>query len=299
MQNRESTTCLDTGIFIFHTVQHMKTTIKKLAVLLAASFLFSACATNPLTGGRTMALVSNAQLFAMSAEQHEQFIRQNTVVTGTPEAQMLDRVGWRLVQAAQDWVAAQGAPNHLDGYQWSFTLIQDDTINAWVMPGGQIVFYTGILPVTQNEAGLAVVMGHEIAHAVLNHGQQRISAALLQQAGLVGLSIFLEGGSASPEIQALTMTAFGVGSTIFGTLPFSRRHEDEADRLGLMLMAIAGYNPNEAVFFWERMHALAGGGSPPQWLSTHPSHANRIRNLQRWVPEAEQTAARFAVLSGQ
>ena len=242
-----------------------------------------------------MAFVSNAQLFAMAAEQHDQFLRENTVVTGTPEAVMLERVGWRLVEAAQKWVTAQGHPNHLEGYQWSFTLVQDNTVNAWVMPGGKIVFYTGILPVTLNEAGIAVVMGHEIAHAVLNHGQQRMSAALLQQVGAVGISIFLEGGGFSPEIQALSMTAFGVGSTIFGTLPFSRRHEDEADLLGLKLMAIAGYHPEEAALFWERLHALAGDGGTPEWLSTHPSHANRIRNLRRSIPEAKQAAAQFGV----
>jgi predicted Zn-dependent protease len=242
-----------------------------------------------------MALVSNAQLFSMASEQHAQFISENTVVTGTPDALMLERVGWRLVEAAQQWVTAQGAANHLDGFMWSFTLIQDNTINAWVMPGGKVVFYTGILPVTQNEAGIAVVMGHEIAHAVLNHGQQRMSAALLQQVGMVGVSLALDGGGFSPEMQAISMTAFGVGSTLFGTLPFSRRHEDEADHLGLLLMAIAGYNPNEAVYFWERMNALGGGGSVPEWLSTHPSHANRVRNLRRWVPEAMQTAADFGV----
>ena len=163
------------------------------------------------------------------------------------------------------------------------------------MPGGKIVFYTGILPVTQNEAGLAVVMGHEIAHAVLHHGQQRMSAALLQQFGMVGLSVFMGGAGVTPEITALTMTAFGVGSTLMGTLPFSRQHEDEADYLGLVLMTIAGYNPYEALYFWERMNALGGGASIPQFLSTHPSHENRIRQLRHWIPEAKRIAAEFGV----
>ena len=239
-----------------------------------------------------MALVPNSQLFAMASEQYAEFLSENTVVSGTPEAIMLERVGWRLVEASQRWVASQGSPDHLDGFQWAFTLIQDDSINAWVMPGGKIVFYTGILPLTQNEAGIAVVMGHEIAHAILNHGQQRMSAAMLQQVGAAGISVFLDGGGVSPEIQAATMTAFGVGSALFGTLPFSRSHEDEADRLGLILMAIAGYDPYEAVSFWERMNALGGAGIP-QWLSTHPSHEHRVRNLRRTVPEARRIAAEF------
>jgi len=274
---------------------------KRLILLIAGSiglagFLLFGCATNPMTGGRTMAFIPNAQLFAMAAEQHEQFLSENTVVTGTPEAQMLERVGWNLVDATQKWVTAQGRPNQIEGFPWSFTLVQDNMINAWVMPGGKIVFYTGILPVTQNEAGIAVVMGHEIAHAVLNHGQQRMSASLLQQFGMAGLSIFMDGAGFTPEISALTMTAFGVGSTLMGTLPFSRRNEDEADLLGLKLMAIAGYNPEEAVLFWERLHAIAGGGGgTPEWLSTHPSHANRIRNMRRSIPEAKQVAAQFGV----
>ena len=241
-----------------------------------------------------MAFVPNSQLFAMADSQFTEVLAEKTVVTGTPEAEMLSRVGWRMVDAAQKWVTAQGSPNHFDGFQWSFALIEDRSINAWVMPGGRIAFYTGILPVTQNEAGIAVVMGHEIAHAILNHGQQRMSAALLQQAGMAGVSILLDGGGFSPETQALSMTAFGVGSSIFGTLPFSRRHEDEADLLGLKLMAIAGYDPMEAVHFWERMNALSGGGGGgPAWLSTHPSHEGRVRNLRNSIPKAMQAAERF------
>ncbi|MCL2792158.1 MAG: M48 family metallopeptidase [Spirochaetaceae bacterium] len=268
--------------------------IKKLYIIFIVAFILLGCGTNPLTGQRTMAFIPNSQLFAMSAEAHRDFINENTVVTGTPEAEMLSRVGWRLVEATQKWMAAQGRPNDIADFPWSFTLIQDNTINAWVMPGGKIVFYTGILPLTQNEDGIAVVMGHEIAHAVLNHGQQRMSASLLQQFGLAGLSIFMEGAGSSPELTAVTMTAFGVGSTLLGTLPFSRRNEDEADHLGLILMAIAGYNPYEAVSFWERMNAL-GGSSPPQWLSTHPSHPHRINNLRQSIPEAKRVAAEFGV----
>jgi len=265
---------------------------KKAYLVFFVILLFSGCVTNPLTGRNTMALISNAQLFPMAFAQYEEFLNENTVVTGTPEAEMLQRVGNRIAEAAQKWLTAEGQPNYLRDYRWEFTLIQDNSINAWAMPGGKIVFYTGILPVTQNEAGMAVVMGHEVAHQILNHGQQRMSAGLLQQIGMVGVAIAT--GNQSPELQAIAMTAFGVGSNLFGTLPFSRENEFEADRYGLILMAIAGYNPEEGAVFWERMSSL-GGGSVPQFLSTHPSDVNRIRNLRGLVPEAKRTAARFGV----
>jgi len=273
----------------------MRKIIPVFAAVAAVAVLFFACATNPLTGARTMALIPNSELFAMAAEQYDQFIEENTVVTGTPEAAMLDRAGWGIVRAAERWLAAEGRPGDLEGFDWRFNLILDNAVNAWAMPGGKIVFYTGILPVTQDEAGIAVVMGHEIAHAVLHHGQQRMSAAVLQEAGLTALAVGLGVGGLSPETQTAAMLAFGVGSELFGTLPFSRAHEDEADHLGLILMAIAGYDPEEAVAFWERMNALAGGGGGPQWLSTHPSHEHRISNLQDSVPEARRVAAQFGV----
>ncbi|MCL2412043.1 MAG: M48 family metallopeptidase, partial [Treponema sp.] len=254
--------------------------------------IFTACATNPFTGQRQMALISNAQLFPMALAQYEEFISENTVVTGTPEAEMIERVGLRMVAAAQRLLTHYGSPNHFDDYNWRFTLVHDDAINAWVLPGGKIVFYTGILPVTQNEAGIAVVMGHEIAHAILDHGQQRMSAGMLQQLGAMGVS--LATANQSPEAQALIMTAFGVGSALGGTLPFSRQHEREADKWGLILMAIAGYHPEEAVAFWERMSA-AGGGGVPEFLSTHPSSPNRARDLRNNIPTAMQYAARFGV----
>ncbi|MCL2890115.1 MAG: M48 family metallopeptidase, partial [Alphaproteobacteria bacterium] len=190
------------------------------------------------------------------------------------------------------WVTAQGSPNHFKDYQWSFALIQDDSINAWAMPGGRIAFYTGILPVTKNEAGIAVVMGHEIAHAILNHGQQRMSADMIQQGGLLGTQILLGTTGMSKKTQELSMTAAGAGTSILGTLPFSRKHEDEADYLGLVLMTIAGYDPHEAPKLWERMNAL-GGSSGPAWLSTHPSHEGRIKNLRDSIPKAQATAAQL------
>ena len=233
-----------------------------------------------------MAFVNNSQLFPSSFAQYNQILSESTVVSGGSDAAMVTRVGTRLSEAAQKWLASEGSPNYLNDYAWEYHLVQDDQINAWCMPGGKIVFYTGILPITKTEAGMAVVMGHEIAHALLNHGQQRMSVDVLQQLGAAGLSV-----ATSSE---LAMTAYGVGSQVFGTLPFSRKHESESDHYGLILMAIAGYNPDEAVPFWERMASLGGGGTP-EFLSTHPSDTTRIQQLKGWVPEAKEKAAAFGV----
>ena len=266
--------------------------LRPLFIIVLLPLLFSACATNPLTGRTTMALVSNRELFPMAFAQYRQFLAESTVVTNTADARMIQRVGERIATAAQLWLSAEGYGSYMDDYEWEFALIQDDTVNAWAMPGGKIAFYTGILPVTQTEAGVAVVMGHEIAHVLLNHGQQRMSGSLLQELGALGLTLATL--NMSPESQALTMTAYGVGSTLFGTLPFSRQHEFEADEYGLILMAIAGYHPAEGAAFWQRMSSY-GGASVPQFLSTHPSDSNRIQNLHRLIPVALAKAAEFGV----
>jgi predicted Zn-dependent protease len=265
--------------------------MKKLYIFVSVLLLFySGCASNPLTGKSTMAIVDNSELFPSSFSQYEEFLNENTVVSGTADANMVSRVGARLADAAQKWLASEGNSDYLKDYAWEYKLIQDNQANAWCMPGGKIVVYTGILPFTKTEQGLAVVLGHEVAHALLNHGQQRMSAGVLQELGAAGVSLAL--GSKSAESQALAMTAYGAGSSLFGTLPFSRKHESEADHYGLILMAIAGYNPDEAVPFWERMAAMGGGGTP-EFLSTHPSDATRINQLKSWIPEAKQKAASF------
>ncbi|MDR2543602.1 MAG: M48 family metallopeptidase [Treponema sp.] len=267
--------------------------MKKIYSFLFIVLLFFGCATNPFTGKTTMAFISNAQLFPMAFSQFNEFKSENTIVTGTEDSEMIIRAGLRIVDAADKLLVSQGFSNYFRDYEWEFLLVKDNSINAWVMPGGKIVFYTGILPITQNEDGLAVVMGHEIAHAILNHGQQRMSAGLLQQLGAVGLTIAT--ANSSPEGQALVMAAFGVGTTLGGTLPFSRKHEREADLWGLKLMAIAGYNPEEGAAFWQRMIA-AGAGATPEFLSTHPSPPNRVRDLRNNVPKARHYAAEFGVV---
>jgi predicted Zn-dependent protease len=266
----------------------MKTIKLFLAALpLAVLFLFT-CASNPLTGKSTMAFVNNSELFPSSFQQYEQFLSENKVISGTPQAQLVERVGKNIRAAAEKWLTAEGHGDYLKDYRWEYHLVDSNEVNAWCMPGGKIVVYSGILPLTQTEDGLATVMGHEVAHALLNHGQQRMSAGVLQELGAAGLSILTTGKS--KESQALAMTAYGAGSQLFGTLPFSRGHESEADHYGLVLMAIAGYNPDASVPFWERMASMGGGGTP-EFLSTHPSDATRVRQLQGWIPEARSKAA--------
>jgi predicted Zn-dependent protease len=266
--------------------------ISGLAAGLVGLGILIACVTNPLTGRSTMAFVDNSQLFPSSFQQYQEFLGESTVISRTAEARLVERVGIRIRQAAESWLNAEGAGAYLQDYQWEYHLVQDSQVNAWCMPGGKIVVYTGILPVTATEAGLATVMGHEVAHALLNHGQQRMSAGMLQEIGATGLSVLTSNRSA--ETQALAMTVYGAGSEIFGTLPFSRSHESEADHIGLILMALAGYNPDESVPFWERMGG-AGGGGIPQFLSTHPSHETRIKDLRGWIPEARAKALEFGV----
>ncbi|MBZ0243405.1 MAG: M48 family metallopeptidase, partial [Bacteroidales bacterium] len=200
------------------------------------------------------------------------------------QTQMVKTVGAKIKTAVEAYFRQQGMSSELDGYSWEFNLIESPEANAWCMPGGKVVFYTGILPITKDETGLAVVMGHEIAHAIAEHGNERMSQSLISELGGVALAVALQEKPA--ETQQLWLTAYGIGSQVGVMLPFSRLHESEADRLGLIFMAMAGYNPNEAVGFWQRMADMKNGQSPPEFLSTHPSDATRIRQIKSWLPEA-------------
>ena len=252
------------------------------------------CATNPFTGKSTLALVPDSQIFPSAFQQYNAFLTENKVVSGTADAQRLQNVGLKIRGAAEKWLNANGYQGYLKDYAWEFKLIQSPDLNAWAMPGGKVVFYTGILPVCQDDAGIATVMGHEVAHALANHGQQRMSAGLLQQLGAAGTQIAV--GGESEQTQALAMQAYGVGSQVGAMLPFSRKHESQADEIGLILMAVAGYNPDVSVAFWQRMSAKAGGGgAPPELLSTHPSDATRMANLKRLIPKAKAEAAKFGI----
>lgn len=266
----------------------------KIKISLGLLFLIViACAKNPFTGKNTMAFVPNSQIFPMAFQQYDQFLTENKVVKGTADAKRIETIGMKIKTAAERYLNANGQAGYLKDYQWDYNLVDDKTVNAWCMPGGKIVFYTGILPICKDDAGIAAVMGHEVAHALANHGQQRMSAGLLQQVGQVGAAIAV--GNKSPETQALVMQAYGIGTQVGGMLPFSRAHETEADVIGLTLMAIAGYDPINAVRVWERMSAMSNGQAPPEFMSTHPSNESRIANLTALVPEAKKEAAKFGV----
>lgn len=251
-----------------------------------------ACATNPFTGKKTMAFVGNDQLFPMAFAQYGQVLSENKVITGTKDAEMITRVGQRIAVAAERYLNANGYEGYLDDYKWEYKLIESEQVNAWCMPGGKIAFYTGILPIAANETGVAAIMGHEVAHALANHGQQRMSASYIQQGLAVAGNVAL-----SNDEQALGIfnQSYGVVSNVAGMLPFSRSHETEADKIGLHLMAIAGYNPDEAAELWKRMKANSGGQAPPEFLSTHPSNDTRIQNLEALAPKAKAEAKKFGI----
>ena len=219
----------------------------------------------------------------MSFQQYDQFLKENKLSTNQAAVNTVKQTGAKIQQAVERYMADNNLSSRLNGYKWDFNLVENDQVNAWCMPGGKVVVYTGILPITKDETGLAVVMGHEIAHAIAEHGNERMSQQLLQQVGAVGLMVAMK--DEPVQTQAMWMAVYGVGTQVGIMLPYSRTHESEADHLGLIFMAMAGYDPREAPKFWERM-ASQGGGQPPEFLSTHPSHETRIENLNKWIREA-------------
>lgn len=257
----------------------------KRIIPIALIVLAGACNTVPLTGRKQVNLISSDQIQSLSNDQYDQVLKESQVITGTPESRMVKEVGGKIQKAVEQYLKDNGHSELLDGYNWEFNLIKDDnTVNAWCMPGGKVAFYTGIMPVCQDAAGVAVVMGHEVAHAIARHGNERMSHAMIQQYGGVALSVMLSEKPA--ETQALFAQAYGLGSQLGVMLPFSRKHESEADEMGLIFMAMAGYNPQVAPEFWKRMAALSNGSEPEEFLSTHPSNQTRIDNLKKWMPEA-------------
>ena len=258
---------------------------KKLT-LVASLSLLAACTTVPITGRRQLSLVSDTEINTLASTQYREIIAKGPLSTNSTYVSMTRRVGQRIQSAVESYFRQQNASDQLAGYQWEFNVIQDDKQqNAWCMPGGKVAVYTGILPITQDETGLAVVMAHEIAHAVAKHGSERMSQGLVQQLGGQALSAALS--SNAPATQQMALQAFGVGSQL-GLLKYGRNQESEADHLGLIFMAMAGYNPDGAVTFWQRMEARENQASPPEFLSTHPSSGTRIADIQRELPEARK-----------
>ncbi|GHA33176.1 peptidase M48 [Salinimicrobium marinum] len=270
--------------------------IKQLVFLFSFLFMVSACKTNPFTGERNLNFVSNSQIFPASFEQYDQVLDQSQVVTNTAESRMIKNVGQKIAVAAERFLNANGHEGYTNDYQWEFTLIKDDEqVNAWAMPGGKIAFYTGIMPIAKTETGVAAIMAHEVAHALADHGAQRMSTAQLQQVGgaVLGAAV----GGRSESTQQIIAQAYGLGSQYGVMLPFSRSHESEADRIGLTLMAIAGYEPGEAANLWRRMQEQSGGQAPPEFLSTHPNPQTRINNIEEWAPAARAEAQKYGITS--
>jgi predicted Zn-dependent protease len=257
-------------------------TIIGLICLIAACIYFPSCKKNA-EGRNTLNLVDDATVMSLSAQEYSQFIAANPPITGTPAAAMVQRVGARLTTAVNSYLAQKGQSGLIANYNWEFNLVNNSDVNAWCLPGGKIVVYSGITPLTTTDSELAVVLGHEIAHAVLKHGSERMSQQLLVQYGGVALSVLLS--SKPAETQALFSSAYGISSNL-GILAFGRNQENEADEMGLYFMASAGYNPNAAIAFWQKMAALNTGSSVPEFLSTHPSDETRIEHIRSVIPSA-------------
>jgi predicted Zn-dependent protease len=240
--------------------------LKLISASVIAILLAYACTKNVVTGRSQLNLIPSSQMQSMSYTQYSQFL-------------------------LEQYLQQNNKADKLNGFAWEFHVVDDPAVNAWCMPGGKVVFYTGILPICKDETGVAVVMGHEVAHAIANHGGERMSQELALQTGMTGLQVAL---SQKPQqTQQIFMQAVGLGTQVGVMLPYSRLHESEADRMGLIFMAMAGYDPNAAVSFWQRMSASSGGAKPPEILSTHPSDTRRIKDLKAALPEALKYYKKF------
>jgi predicted Zn-dependent protease len=246
--------------------------------------IWQSCATVPLTGRKQLSLLPESEMISMSFTNYTDFLKENPLSTDKINAALVKEVGSNISAAVTKYFADNNLSAQLDGYKWEYNLVKNDTtVNAWCMPGGKVVVYSGLLPVTKDKNGLAVVLSHEIAHAVARHGNERMSQEMLAQYGSLALN---EAIKQKPEqTKNIFNKAYGLGAQFGVLLPYSREHELEADRLGLIFMAMAGYDPQTAVAFWERMSAL-GGSKPPEFLSTHPSDATRIAKIKAAIPEA-------------
>jgi predicted Zn-dependent protease len=265
----------------------MKSMKKKL--LLSASIALTAlviyaCASVAVTGRNQLSLVSNAEIIPMATTQYQDVIAKGPLSTDKAQAEMVKRVGLKIQKAVEEYMSSKNASAELEGFKWEFNLIEDPkTVNAWCMPGGKVAFYTGIMPICKDETGVAVVMGHEVAHAIANHGAERMSQQMVAQYGLQTVGGLF--GQNPTAAKNLLLQAVGAGANVT-MLKFSRSHESEADHIGLIFMTMAGYDPNAAPIFWKRMSEVGGGQEPPEFLSTHPSHSTRVKDLEAWIPEA-------------
>lgn len=263
---------------------HERRAVGGLIAAIWLMLMFQGCAEVPITQRKGLHLVPETELLSMSFQQYNDVLKKSKLSTDTRKVEMVRRVGIRIAKSAETFLTETGQQDKIKNYKWEFNLIEEDkTVNAWVMPGGKAAVYTGILPFTQNETGLAVVLGHEVAHALADHGNERMSEALVANMGGMALSVALS--QRPQQTQQLFMKVYGVGANVGFLLPYSRLHESEADRIGLTLMARAGYDPREAIPFWQRMSSQEGQ-RPPQLLSTHPAPETRVADIKKYLPEA-------------
>jgi predicted Zn-dependent protease len=258
--------------------------MKQVLISCLVVILFTQCSRVPLTGRKAVTLLPESMMQSMASGQYTSFLSQNKPMQGTSDAEMVNRVSRNIISVVEQYFTKKGQADKLSGYKWEHKLVNDNVANAWAMPGGKIVVYSGILPITQNEAGLAAVIGHEVAHAIAKHGNERMSQALIAQGIQIAGAVALE---KKPEMQNLFLQSYGLGSQL-GLLAFSRKQESEADEMGMIFMALAGYNPTEAVEVWKRMALKSTGQAPPEILSTHPSNQTRIAKLTKLLPKVMQ-----------
>jgi predicted Zn-dependent protease len=256
--------------------------MKKITLIFALGLMLQACAKVPLTGRSQLAMVSNAEIQPLVNEEYKKAISTSKNLTGTKDGQSVVRVGKKMAAAVETYLIAQGYESLVKEFAWEFHLLESEQVNAWCMPGGKVAYYTGILPITRDESGIAVVMGHEIAHAVASHARERMSNGMMLNFGMSAISTAM--GQNPTLTQQLLLQSIGMGGEL-KMLSFSRKHELEADEMGLIFMAMAGYDPREAPVFWERM-SKAGGATPPEFLSTHPGPDRRIERLNANMAKA-------------
>lgn len=255
-------------------------TIKFLAIGLATATLV-ACVTNPMTGRRSIQTVNNSELAATALQQYRTTLSKSKVITNTTDAKRVRDVGMRIKNAAENYYRSIGRADDLANYNWEFNLIEDKQVNAWCMPGGKVAFYTAIMPICKDETGVAVVMGHEVAHALAGHGNERVSQAMLAQ----GLGSVVGGAISNGAMSSIFNRLYPIGAQM-GIMAYGRKQELEADQMGLYLMAMAGYDPREAQAFWHRMEAVSGGKRQPEFLSTHPNPENRRADMNKHMQKA-------------
>lgn len=258
---------------------------KFIAMLAVAAMLLTSCGSVPITGRKQLNLVSDSEVLQASLQQYASFMQSATISTQKTKSAQVTRVGQRIAAATEAYLRYAGLESEIQNFAWEFNLVKSDEINAWCMPGGKIVVYEGIMNLVSSDDELAVVIGHEVAHAVAKHSNERMSQQVLAQYGANAIGILTSGKSAAT--QQIAQQVYGLGAQYGVMQPFSRKHESEADKMGLVLMTIAGYNPDVAVTFWQKMQA-SSSSSVPEFMSSHPSHETRIADIQKWLPEVKK-----------